>query len=159
MERMKIYLDTNTILDFFINEARVIKKKEPPKVPSKFQFLTAKSEEIEFITSILTKIEIVRELVSAFGMKREEIEPVWKQFLDSLNCKFVERFETDSEVLDIVYSIPLRLRTVINFQHLFIAMKEDAYLLTGDLNLVEVVRKHKLYDKIMTYPELRKMFT
>ena len=62
-------------------------------------------------------------------------------------------------MLDIVYSIPLRLRTVINFQHLFIAMEEDSYLLTGDLNLVDVIRKHKLYDKIITYPELRKTFT
>ncbi len=35
-------------------------------------------EKIEFVTSILTKIEIVRELVAAFGMKKEDIEPVWK---------------------------------------------------------------------------------
>ena len=86
---MKIYLDTNTILDFFINEAKVIRKGMPAKIPSKFQFLTAKAMEIEFVTSILTKIEIVRELVAGFGMSKEDIEPVWKQFTESLNCKFV----------------------------------------------------------------------
>ena len=158
MERMKIYLDTNTIVDFFINSAKSLKKKEELKLPMKYQFFVEKAGEIEFITSLLTKIEIVRELVSGFGMNKIDIEPAWNDFMKSLNCRFIDKFETDLTVLDIVYSVPMKLRTVINFQHLFMAMKENAHLLTGDNDLVDIVRKHKLYDKIITYPELRKMF-
>ena len=158
MGKMKIYLDTNTIVDFFINSAKSLKRKEELVVPTKYQFFVEKAGEIEFITSLLTKIEIVRELVSGFGMKKNDIEPTWNDFMKSLNCKFIDKFETDLKVLDIVYSVPMKIRTVINFQHLFIAMREGAHILTGDKDLVSIVRKHKIYDKIITYPELRGMF-
>mgnify|MGYP001576492890 CR=1 FL=1 len=60
--------------------------------------------------------------------------------------------------MDVAMKYKMKLRTIVNFQHLFVAMKEDAHLLTGDNDLVEIVRENKLYDKIITYVELRKMF-
>jgi len=146
-------------MDFFINAAKSFKEKKEVRVPSKYQFFASKKEEVEFMTSVLTKAEIVRELVAAFGMKKEDVEPVWKEFIKSLNCKLIEEFKVDNKLVDVVYSLPMRLRTMVNFQHLFIAMKEDAYLLTGDKDLVRVVRQLKLYDKILTYLELRKQLS
>lgn len=158
MEKMKIYLDTNTIVDLFINSAKSLKKKEELKLPMKYQFFVEKAGEIEFVSSLLTKTEIVRELISAFNLTKEDIEQLWNTFVQSLNCKYVEKFTIDERLVDVAMNYRMKLRTVVNFQHLFIAMEEDAYLLTGDKDLVDIVRRHKLYDKIITYIELRKMF-
>ena len=57
MTKMKIYLDTNTIIDFFINESKVLRGKANPKIPKKFQFMTEKSTEIDFITSFIKKAQ------------------------------------------------------------------------------------------------------
>ena len=86
MHKMKIYLDTNTIIDFFINETKVIKNKEDARIPSKFQFMTESKEKIEFITSFLTKAEVSRELVSAFHLNEEDIIKV-----DTRTFEYVER--------------------------------------------------------------------
>ncbi len=158
MGKMKIYLDTNTVLDFFINEAKSLKKKEKLDIPSKYRFFIDKVKEIDFVTSILTKTEIVRELISAFNLNKEDTEHLWNGFIQSLNCKYIEKYLIDERLVDVVTKYRMRLRTVVNFQHLFITMEEDAFLLTGDKDLVDIVRENKLYDKIITYIELRKMF-
>ena len=36
-------------------------------------------------------------------------------------------------------------------------MSRDAYLVTGDENLIEKVREYKIHDKILSYVELRKL--
>jgi len=159
MERMKIYLDTNTVMDFFINAAKSLKEKKEIKLPKKYQFFASQKEYVKFITSVLTKAEIVRELVAAYNMKKEDIEPVWKEFVNALNCYLIEEFKIDMKLIDVVYLLPMRLRTMVNFQHLFIAMKEDAYLLSGDKDLVRIVRLLRIYDKVLTYPELRKLLS
>jgi hypothetical protein len=41
MDKIKVYLDTNTILDFFINQAKALKKKEKVMVPEKTKFFLA----------------------------------------------------------------------------------------------------------------------
>lgn len=158
MEKMKIYLDTNTIVDFFINSAKSLKKKEKLVVPKKYQFFIEKAGEIEFVTSLLTKTEIVRELISAFDLNKEDIEQLWNTFIQSLNCKYIGKFTMDERLVDVAMKYKIKLRTVVNFQHLFIAMEENAFLLTGDKDLVDIVRENKLYDKIIMYIELRKMF-
>ncbi|MBI2580132.1 MAG: hypothetical protein HYW27_04490 [Candidatus Aenigmarchaeota archaeon] len=157
MDRLKIYLDTNTVLDFFINEARVIKNNEDTKVPSKFQFMLESKEKIEFVSSFLTKAEICRELVSAFQLSEEDIERLWNTFISSLECRYIERFQFDEEIVKLTIKLKMRLRTMVNFFHLFIAIKDNAYLLSGDKDLIRIVRENLLYDKIISYIELRNM--
>jgi myosin-crossreactive antigen len=106
VERMKIYLDTNTVMDFFINAAKSLKEKKEIKLPKKYQFFASQKEYVKFITSILTKAEIVRELVAAYSMKKEDIEPVWKEFVNALNCHLIEEFKIDMKLIDVVYSLP-----------------------------------------------------
>ncbi len=159
MSKVKIYLDTNNVLVFFVNEARVIRNKEDVKVPSKFQFMVESKEKVDFITSFLTKAEITRELISAFQLSEEDIERLWNTFVSSLDCKYVEKFEFDEEIVRLTMKFRMKLRTMVNFFHVFVAIKEDAYLLTGDKDLIRIVRENKLYDKIMSYIELRNMFT
>ena len=159
MHKIKIYLDTNTIIDFFINETKVIKNKEYTRIPNKFQFMTESKEKIEFITSFLTKAEVSRELVSAFHLNEEDIKRLWDTFIDSLDCKYVKKFEFDEEIVGLTIKVKMKLRTMVNFFHLFIAMKENSYILTGDNELIKTVRENKIYDKIMSYIEFRKMLT
>ncbi|MDI6721067.1 MAG: hypothetical protein QMD85_01660 [Candidatus Aenigmarchaeota archaeon] len=45
--KIKIYLDTNTILDFFINQAKYLRTKEEPKVPEKTRFMLDNLERLE----------------------------------------------------------------------------------------------------------------
>lgn len=51
----------------------------------------------------------------------------------------------------------MRLRTLVNFIHLFIAMKESAYLVSGDKDLIRICREYKIYDKVLSYVEFRKL--
>ena len=55
MERIKVYLDTNTILDFFINQAKALKSKEQFKMPKKLEFFIDNLDKLDFITSIITQ--------------------------------------------------------------------------------------------------------
>lgn len=158
MEKLKIYLDTNTIIDFFINEARKIKRKEEPRIPKKFEFLTEKLAYLDFVISFITKAEIVRELVAGHAMKKEDIEPAWKQFLEALECHYVQNFSFDEAIVDIAYKFPFKLRTLFNYMHLFIAMDQNAYIISGDRNFIDTVRNLGIYDKALTYIELRQRF-
>ena len=51
--------------------------------------------------------------------------------------------------------LKMRLRTMINFFHLFIAIEENAYLLSGDNDLIRIVKENMIYDKMLSYTELR----
>jgi len=156
--KLKIYLDTNTVIDFFINEARSLKKGEEPKIPKKFGFMAEKSSEIDFITSFITKAEIVRELSSAFQLSNEEIEKLWDSFLKSIDCEYIDNFLFDEKIVKLATGIRMRLRTMFNFMHVFIAMDKDAHFLSGDKDIINKIREHKIYDKTLTYIELRKRF-
>ena len=82
---------------------------------------------------------------------------MWDEFIKTLNCKFIPKIEIDERFAQLPLKIRLKLRTLMNFQHLFVAMKENAYLVSGDDDLIKIVREHKLYDKILSYIELRKL--
>jgi len=68
----------------------------------------------------------------------------------------VEEFNFDERVVKIVGKVKMKLRTMVNFFHLYIAIKENAYLISGDKDLIKIVRENKIYDKILSYIELRK---
>jgi len=156
MKRIKVYLDTNMIHDFFVNQAIYIKKREEIKIPKKFQFIIASTEKVGFVTSFLTKAEIVRELVSAHSLEYEEISIVWKEFLEATECRYVSNFEFNENIIDIVAKIKMRLRTLLNFFHLYIAIRENAYFVSGDKDIVRKVNESKIYGKAITYEQLRK---
>jgi len=157
MEKMKIYLDTNTILDFFINQAIAIRKGEEAKIPEKLKFFLEIREKVEFITSLFTETEVVRELISGYNLREEEFDKLWQNFLERLKCSYIDEFIINKELANLPKRIKMRLRTMVNFIHLFVAMKENAYLVTGDNDLIKIVRENRIYDKIISYPELRKL--
>lgn len=157
MNRVKLYLDTNMIVDLFINQVISLKNKSEIIEPKKFRFMLDHMDKFEFITSILTKAEIVRELVTAFHLTPEEVERLWRDFMKSLDCKYVERFTINGQLIDIVSKIKMKLRTMMNFQHVFIAIQEDAYFVSGDKNIIEKLKENDVYDKVLTYVELRKL--
>lgn len=158
MKKLKIYLDTNTIIDFFINEARTLRKGEKPRVTKKFEFMTEKSTEVDFITSFISKAEIARELSAAYALTENEINRLWDTFIDSISCKYINNFHFDDKIVEIPMKMKVKLRTLFNFMHLFIAIKENAYFLSGDKDIVDIVKAKKIYGKALTYIELRKMF-
>ncbi|MBI2579315.1 MAG: hypothetical protein HYW27_00255 [Candidatus Aenigmarchaeota archaeon] len=156
-DKIKVYLDTNMILDVFINHAKAVKKKEERLLPKKYGFMLANKDRIEFVTSFITKAEVTRELVSSFGMEYADITPVWSKFISSLDCKYLQRFEFDGTIDEIVGRVKIRLRTMFNFMHIFIAMKENSYFISGDKDIIRKSRETKIYDRIISYIEFRKM--
>ncbi len=46
---------------------------------------------------------------------------------------------------------------MMNFQHVLIAMKENAYFVSGAKDIIEKIRESNIYDKVLTYIELRKL--
>ena len=127
MEKLKIYLDTNIIIDFFINEAKTMRKGHETKIPKKFQFMTEKSVHIDFVTSFITKAEIARELSASYQLTSEEVHRLWNTFIESIDCKYIDEFTFDEKIVEIPLKMKIKLRTLFNFMHLFIAMKENAY--------------------------------
>ena len=155
--RIKVYLDTNMILDIFINHAKALKRKENALLPKKYEFMLANRERIEFITSFITKAEVIRELISAYGTSYNDILPVWDKFIASLDCKYVKSFEFDEKLPEIAGKSNMRLRTMFNFLHIIIAISEGAYFISGDKPAVEKSKEINFYDKVVTYEEFRKM--
>jgi len=159
MEKMKIYLDTNTVIDFFINQAVALRKGGEANVPKKLEFFLEIRDRVEFLTSFLTKTEVMRELVAGQGIDKEKVEEFWNDFINLLKCYYVKEFSFDEEIVNIAGSLKLKLRTLVNFFHLFVARSRNAYFVTGDKDMVEKARKAKIYDKIVTYIELRQLIS
>ncbi len=159
MEKIKIYLDTNTIVDYFVNQAMAIKNGKELKMTEKMKFFTTNLDKFNFVTSFLTKTEVGRELVSGFDLQKVEIEKLWGSFIEALKCKVVEEFEFNMKLADLAIETGMKLRTIVNFQHLFIAINEDAYFVTGDKDLIKTAKERKIYNKILSYIDLRQMIT
>lgn len=155
MNKLKVYLDTNMVHDFFVNQAKYLKEKGELRIPRKFEFIVERREGLDFITSFLTKAEIVRELVSAHGMSYEEINAVWNDFILTSRCSYIERFEFDDSLVEIVSKIKMRLRTMFNLLHIFIAIDRDACFVSGDKDILLKLRENEIYTNAMTYVELR----
>lgn len=159
MEKMKIYLDTNTILDFFINQAIAVKKGKEATIPEKFKFFVKNLDKIEFYTSILTKTEVVRELIAGHGISEDYLEELWDEFMKILECKFIGSVTVNGRFSNVASKIKMKLRTLVNFLHLFVAMDKELYLLSGDKDLIRIVRENKIYDRILSYIELRELIS
>lgn len=158
MKKLKIYLDTNMVLDIFTNQTKVLKGEEP-KIPKKYEFMLAHMDKFQFVTSILTKAEIVRELTTAFHISVENIEKLWKDFIKSSQCHYIEEFTVGKEFVQVVSDIKMKLRTMMNFQHVFISIRENAYFVSGDKDIIKKIKENRIYDKALTYIELRKLAT
>ncbi len=160
MGKIKLYLDTNTILDFFINQAKYFKNKGELKIPEKTKFMLDNLEKFDFVISFLTKAEIMRELVAAHHVDPRRVDRFWADFMESMNNpKYVSRFEFDEKLVELAGKSKMKLRTMFNFQHLFIAMKEDAYFVSGDKDAIEKIKELGVYNKVLTYIELRSLIS
>jgi len=157
MDKIKVYLDTNTVHDFFVNQAVALKRKEEPKVPEKLKFFLEIREKVEFVTSVATKAEVSRELIAGYALTSEQFEILWNGFIEKLKCRYLEEFSLDKRFGEYPQKIKMKLRTLVNFIHLFIAVKEDAYIVSGDKDLIDKVRENKIYGKILSYVEFRKL--
>ena len=157
MDKIRLYLDTNMVHDLFVNQAKFVRTGAKLEEPKKFTFMLAHQDKFEFITSFLTKAEIMRELISGHSMGVEMVNRTWDQFVDSLKVNYIENFEFDSQIVDIVARTKMKLRTMVNFFHLFICIREEAYFVSGDKQILEKIMETKLYDKLLTYIDLQKL--
>jgi len=157
MEKLKIYLDTNMIHDLFTQQSDALKSGMKPEIPKKFTFMLDHQDRFKFITSFLTKAEIMRELVSAHNLDEQRVEQFWAEFMTALKPKYIQKFEFDDSIVNIVAKTKMKLRTMVNFFHLFIAIKEQAYFVSGDKQILEKIRETQIYDKLLSYIELQKL--
>lgn len=156
---MKIYLDTNIILDFFLNRAKAINGMWRFHDPKKLEFLMGILGRVEFATSFLTKAEVIRELVCNRRLEKGLAVAMWEELSAMLKWEYIGSFCFDDRLVDFVGGFRIKLRTLMNYQHLFIAFSRDIYFVTGDKDLLEDVREKKVYDKAMSYLELRRAFS
>ena len=160
MNKIKLYLDTNIILDFFINRAIHLKGKGDIKLPEKTKFILDNIDKMDFVTSFLTKAEVMRELVTGNDLEAHEVEDMWSDLMKSMkNPHYIKEFKFDEKLVEIAGKLRLRLRTMFNFQHLYMAIETGSYILSGDKNFIEKIRENLLYDKSLTYIELRQIIS
>lgn len=157
MNKIKIYLDTNKILDVFVNRARALRRGEDTLLPKKYELMLLNKEKIEFVTSFLVKVEVARELASGFGITHEEIESLWNDFVKSLNSQTISAFNFDNKIADFASRSQMKLRTLFNFMHIFIAIDNECYFVSGDKDLIKKVKILLGYSKVIDYNEFRKL--
>jgi len=157
MDKIRLYLDTNMVHDLFVNQAKAFRTGSKLEEPKKFTFMLAHQDKFEFITSFLTKAEIMRELVSGHGMSMDLVNKTWDQFIGSLKAAYIEEFKFDGQIVDIVGRTRMKKNTMVNFFHLFIAIKEQAYFVSGDKPILDKARETGVYDKLLTYIDLQKL--
>jgi len=156
-KKIRVYLDTNMVLDVFINRARALRKGENVLLPRKYEFMLANKEKIEFVTSFITKAEVARELSSGFGLNLEEIEDLWVDFAISLDCQFVDSFTFNADIAKFAASVQMKLRTLFNFMHLLIAADKNCCFVTGDKDLIEKAKVLLGNIIVIDYIKLRKL--
>lgn len=157
MGKLKVYLDTNMIHDLFTTQAGALKSGVKPEKPKKFTFMLDHQEKFEFVTSFLTKAEIMRELVAGYGIESPTVEEFWLDFMGILKPKYIASFTFGEEIVSIVAKMRMKLRTMVNFFHIFIAREEQAYFVSGDKPAQETAKALKIYDKMLTYIEFQQL--
>lgn len=155
---VKIYLDTNIILDYFLNRAKATLGMWRFHDTKKLEFLGGILGKVSFTTSFLTRAEVAREL-AVRGVSTEEIEVMWEELGDFLKWEYIDGFYFNDDLVDFIGEFRMKLRTLMNFQHLFIAYSMELYFVTGDKDLVKISRERKIYDRVMSYIELRRAFS
>lgn len=155
--RIKVYLDTNMVLDIFINHAKALKQGEEVLLPKKYEFMLANKGKIKFMTSFITKAEVMRELISAYGASYDDVLLVWDKFIQSLESKYIRSFRFGESLPEIAGKPKMRLRTMFNFLHIIIAASEGAYFISGDKPAIEKSKELGFYDKTISYEGFRKM--
>ena len=143
------------IHDLFVNQAKAIRTGTTHNEPKKFTFMLEYRDKFEFVTSFLTKAEIMRELVSGHSMEKQKVNEVWDDFVGLLKPKYINEFKFNEQIVEIVGDLKMKLRTMVNFFHLFIAIREQAYFLSGDKQILDKIKEAKIYDKLLTYIELQ----
>jgi len=77
---MRLYLDTNIILGWFKKMMQKERKGEEFKIPRVIKFVTSQKE-FDLILSDLTKVEIIRYLISEWGC-----DPKFARKLGTILC-------------------------------------------------------------------------
>ncbi len=86
------------------------------------------------------------------------MEELWKLLLDSFEISYEVVSEIDfDDLAEICKITDTKKKTLINLIHLQIAKKRKFYFLTGEEKLKENCAFY--YDKILTYENLRKIFS
>lgn len=151
----EIYLDTNMIHSWFRNLMNNVRKGKEFELPDILKFLS--SGKFKLLTSNITKVEIVRYLISEWNCNLNEAEEYWDTFISNFNITLIIVNEVDfNELIKIVQKIPTRKKTLVNLIHLQVAKKNDLYFITGEETLKDKYQEY--YDKILTYEDIRKLF-
>lgn len=148
---MKIYLDANILYGFFKGFILSKSKKERFTTPRKIKVLEKASSKHTLFTSILTKAEIMRRMRVEFKIEYKKLEHIWNSLSKLLNLKVIKKIEVEEDLSELCGKNKLRCR-INNVIHLYICIKHDLILLTGDEKLLEDGKK--VYGKIIDYPTL-----
>jgi len=153
---MRLYLDTNIILGWFKRMMQKERKGEEFKIPRVVKFVTSQKE-FDLILSNLTKVEIIRYLISEWGCNLESCRKAWDYFIESFEIEVIKAEINFEELEEICLAIPTRKKTLINLLHLQIAKRYGFWFLTGEKELKEKYSNY--YNKILTYKELRQLLS
>jgi predicted nucleic acid-binding protein len=156
---MKLYLDTNIILDWFKKNIKNLRKSKPIEITSKLKFLTSRPE-LQLFVSLITKAEIFRYLKSEWGSPENECENFWIDFFTRYGITELESKEIRVDFLDITEickKINLGRKTLVNLIHLQFAKKNNLTFLTGDKKLEKRLKWY--HEKIISYVTLRSKFS
>lgn len=155
--RKKVYLDTNIVYGYFLAKSTELKKgvfKEPKII----RFLKDAGDKFEYYVSIATRAEIMRQLVSELGIKKETGRNLWAAFLTDTGTTGIEVSSPFSEIYEEIIKIVEETaikRRVTNLEHLIIAKSYELIFVTGDSEVLLKCRKY--YPDIVSYVQLRKV--
>ena len=149
-KKLKVYLDTNFIYDWFKRKAEEIKENRDFYETGKLAYLKENSSFIEAYSSFFTLIEVANRLREDFQLTKEAIIRLLALFEELYPVEILEEVRLDKETLK-WFLEGIQWKDCIQLD---ISKNENCIFVTDDNSLIRKVRKS--YRKITNFKGLQR---
>ncbi len=150
-KKLKVYLDTNFIYDWFKRKAEEIKENKEFFETGKLIYLKRNSNFIEAFSSFFTLIEVTNRLKEDFRLTTETIVRLLSFFEEQYPVEILENVKLDKDTLE-WFLKGIQWKDAIQLN---IAKNENLFLITEDVYLMKFSRK-KFYDNVTNFKGLQR---
>jgi len=147
-EKLKVYLDTNIIYDYFQRTAKEIVENKEFRNVKKLLFIQNNPDFLEAYTSFFTLIEVADRIMRDFDLKPERVRKIIESFIQDYKIEILRSVTLTEETLDWFLS-NISMKDAIQLN---IALNERLVFITEDDKLFRKARK--ITENVMKFNRL-----